>query len=437
MLHFLSGESLSAQIVISLAVILFAGFLVTRLTKKLKLPNVTGYIFAGILIGPYVLHVIPEGIAQGMGFVTDIALAYIAFGVGQYFKLSTLKKSGSKAIIITLFEALAAAVVITLCMIFIFHLPVSFSLLLGAIGCATAPASTIMTIRQYRAKGDFVNLILQVVALDDAVSLIAFSICAAFAQAMTSSGGLNFSVVVLPILLNLGAVALGLMGGFVLFKAISRKRSADHRLVLVNAVILSLAGFCAIMDVSPLLSCMALGASYINLSKDKNLFYQVSDFSPPILLMFFVISGMKLDVPALLTAGVIGVGYFIVRIIGKYIGAFAGCAVCRTPKGTRNFLGLALIPQAGVSIGLAALGERILPPDLGALLSTIILSSAVLYEIIGPACAKASLFLSHTVRKEDPNLPPAGAQGQPTPGAAPEKAGDPSAPLHAALHAKA
>lgn len=437
MLHFLSGESLSAQIVISLAVILFAGFLVTRLTKKLKLPNVTGYIFAGILIGPYVLHVIPEGIAQGMGFVTDIALAYIAFGVGQYFKLSTLKKSGSKAIIITLFEALAAAVVITLCMIFIFHLPVSFSLLLGAIGCATAPASTIMTIRQYRAKGDFVNLILQVVALDDAVSLIAFSICAAFAQAMTSSGGLNFSVAVLPILLNLGAVALGLMGGFVLFKAISRKRSADHRLVLVNAVILSLAGFCAIMDVSPLLSCMALGASYINLSKDKNLFYQVSDFSPPILLMFFVISGMKLDVPALLTAGVIGVGYFIVRIIGKYIGAFAGCAVCRTPKGTRNFLGLALIPQAGVSIGLAALGERILPPDLGALLSTIILSSAVLYEIIGPACAKASLFLSHTVRKEDPNLPPAVAQGQPTPGEVPEKAGDPSAPLHAALHAKA
>lgn len=401
MLDLITAKGSSAQIIISLAVVLFAGFLMTRLTKKAKLPNVTGYILAGILIGPYVLNVVPQDLISGMDFITDIALAYIAFGVGRYFKLSTLKKSGSRVIIITLFEALAAGVVISLAMIFLFRLPVSFSLLLGAIGCATAPASTIMTIRQYHAKGEFVDMILQVVALDDAVALIAFSICAAVAQTLISHGHLQPQVILLPLLYNVIALALGLFCGWLLIKLISVRRSNDHKLVLVNAVILSLTGFCTLFGVSPLLACMAMGAAYINLSNNKELFHQVNDFSPPILLLFFVLSGMKLNVPSLLTAGVVGVGYFFVRIIGKYAGATLGAIVTKASPTIRNYLGLALIPQAGVSIGLAALGARMLPGEYGTLLSTIILSSAVLYEIVGPACAKASLFLSHTIRRED------------------------------------
>ena len=400
MLDRIAGQSRPAEIVLCLASVLFAGFLMTRLTKKLKLPNVTGYIFAGMLLGPYLLGIVPRDLIDGMGFVTDIALAYIAFGVGRYFKISALRKSGGKIFVITLFESLAAGAVITLAMIFIFHLDVAFSLLIGAIGCATAPASTIMTIRQYKAKGEFVDTILQVVALDDAVSLIAFSVCAAVARALSGGEALDFQVVVLPILLNLAAVLLGLGLGFLLHRLINEQRSKDHRLVLVNAVILGLTGLCTLFDISPLLSCMALGAAYINLSGNKDLFKQISNFSPPILLLFFVVSGMKLNIPALLSAGMIGVGYFLVRILGKYAGAFVGCTICRSPKPIRNYLGLALIPQAGVSIGLAALGERLLPPELGSMLSTIILSSAVLYEIIGPACAKAALFLSHTIQKE-------------------------------------
>lgn len=198
----------TASIIISLAIILISGFLLTRITKKLKLPNVTGYIFAGIVLGPYFLNIIPKQIIAETDFITDIALSYIAFGVGKYFKLSRLKKSGKKVFIITLFESLMAALIISFVMIFIFNLPIAFSILLGSIGCATAPASTIMTIRQYKAKGSFVDMILQVVALDDAVALIAFSACTAITQALYSGKDINFKVIFLPILINIISVFL-------------------------------------------------------------------------------------------------------------------------------------------------------------------------------------------------------------------------------------
>ena len=160
--------------------------------------------------------------------------------------------------------------------------------------------------------------------------------------------------------------------------------------MLVVGVLMGLTGLCTLFDVSPLLSCMALGTAYVNCGGNKNLFKQVNRFTPPILLLFFVLSGLRLNIPSLLTGGVIGVTYFFVRILGKYAGASLGAWLTGAPTAVRRYLGLALIPQAGVSIGLAALGQRLLPESLGSLLSTIILSSAVLYEMVGPACAKAS-----------------------------------------------
>lgn len=390
-------HSFPAAVILSLSIILFSGFLMTRVTKKLRLPDVTGYILAGIVIGPYMLHLIPREMITGMDFITDIALAYIAFGVGKYFKLSELRKNGRRIFVVTLLEALSAALLITLTMVFMFRLSVSFSLLLGAIGSATAPASTIMTIRQYHAKGELVNTILQVVALDDAVALIAFSVCAAIAAAMENGAAMEWGVFLRPLALNLLALVLGALCGFLLKWIITGRRSRDHRLILINAVIFFVTGVCTMMDISPLLACMVMGTVYINRIGDKNLFKQVNHFTPPVMLLFFVLSGMKLNVPMLLTAGVIGVCYFFVRIAGKYAGAYVGCALTGAPAEIRRYLGLALVPQAGVSIGLAALGQRLLPSSLGAMLSTIILSSGVLYEMVGPACAKAALFLSHSI----------------------------------------
>lgn len=387
----------NASIILSLAVILFCGFLLTRLTSKLKLPYVTGYIIAGILIGPHVLNLIPETIIEGMDFVTDIALAFIAFEVGRYLKFSSLKKNGPQVIIITICEALIAAVVITMSMIFFFKLPVSFSLLLGAIGSATAPASTMMTIKQYKAKGDFVNLIVQVVALDDAVSLIAFSMCAAVVRVLNANASLNAFVFLMPTLFNIIAIILGVIFGLILNKLISSKRSEFNRLILAIAMILALTGFCSLFDISPLLSCMALGTAFIDLSNDKELFRQINSFSPPVLTIFFVLSGMRLDVLSLISAGLIGVSYFAIRILGKYVGAFIGAVLSNSSMEVRKYFGMTLIPQAGVSIGLAMLGHRMLPPEIGSLLLTIILSSGVLYEMIGPGMVKLALHLSKSI----------------------------------------
>lgn len=397
-LHITSSVSV---IVISVALMLISGFAMTRITKKLRLPNVTAYIVAGILIGPYCLNLIPASVVDGMSFIADIALAFIAFSTGEFFKFSTLKKSGAKAMIITVMEACLASVLVFIVVYFILGLELNFAIVLAALASATAPASTVMTIRQTHAKGDFVETLLQVVALDDVVGLIAYSIAISVALA-SMTGDFHAGNIIKPIVLNIAVFALG--GVFGLFlKLLLHKRSTDNRLIVSIALLFAFCGICAVLDVSPLLGCMSMSMIYINLTDDERLFKQLNYFSPPILLLFFVRSGVNFDLGALINSSEsigsvpllhIGVIYFIVRIIGKYIGAFVGCAMVKKDKLVRNYLGLALIPQAGVAIGLAAMGARTLGGETGNVLETIILASSVLYELIGPACAKLSLYLS-------------------------------------------
>lgn len=397
----LQNFSSVSQVIISVAVMLIAGYVMSRLTKKLKLPNVTGYIIAGILIGPYCINVIPTKVVEGMSFLADIALAFIAFSTGEFFKMSTLKKNGGKNIVITVFEALLASIVVFLVMYFALGLSLPFSIVLGALAAATAPASTMMTIRQTNSKGDFVDTLLQVVALDDVVGLVAFSVAIAVATA-SLAGTVTVGNVLLPIVYNIVAFAVGGLLGFLL-KLLISKRSTDNRLIIAVATIFGFCGICSFMDVSPLLGCMAMGTVYMNTSGDDKLFKQLNYFSPPILLLFFVRSGVNFKLDALVTSGgsvggvsllVIGVVYFFVRILGKYGGSFLGCLVTKKDKKVRNYLGLALIPQAGVAIGLATLASRTIGGDTGSALETIILASSVLYELIGPACAKLALYLS-------------------------------------------
>ena len=364
------------QILIALSIILLAGFLFTRITKLLHLPNVTGYIISGVVIGPCVLKLVPVNVISHMGFVSDLALSFIAFGIGKFFKKEVLKKTGKNIVIITILEALLAMALVTFASHFIFNLSWKFSLILGAIASATAPASTMMTIKQYQAKGEFVDTLLQVVALDDVVCLLAFGIATAIAN--TSGKGFSILDVLKPIGLNILAIVLGIAFAFLLGKILTPKRSKDNRLIIVIMALLGLSGICSIMSVSPLLSCMFFSAFYINLTEDKYLFHQMDNFTPPIMLIFFSLSGMSLQLDILLKVGIIGVAYFFIRIIGKYAGAYLGCLITKQPKKIRNNLGLALIPQAGVAIGLAVLGQRLLNEELGSLLSTIILSSSIL-----------------------------------------------------------
>ena len=393
----------SSQVIISVALMLFLGFAMTRLTKKLHLPNVTAYILCGILIGPYCLDLVPQRVIDGMDFLSDIALAFIAFSVGEFFRFSTLKKTGGKAAVITIFEACIASAFVFILTYYILHMDLAFSAVLAALASATAPASTMMTIRQLGARGDFVDTLLQVVAMDDVVSLVAYS--AAISLALASLGaGVSVKTVALPILANLAVLALGGVFGLVL-KLLLGNRSRDNRLIVSVAVLFAFCGICTTMDVSPLLGCMSMGIVYLNLTDDTDLFSQLNYFSPPILLLFFVRSGLNFKLDTLLHGAggiggtpllLVGALYFLVRMAGKYVGAFVGCALVHKPKTTRNYLGMALAPQAGVAIGLAALGARTLGGATGDALQTIVLASSVLYELVGPALAKLSLYLSHS-----------------------------------------
>lgn len=400
-------------IIVSIALMLICGFAVTRITKRLRLPNVTAYIVAGILIGPYCLNLVPKGVVSGMDFIADIALAFIAFSTGEFFKFDTLKKSGAKVVVITVFEAVLASVLVFIVTYFVLGLELNFSIVLAALASATAPASTVMTIRQTHARGDFVDTLLQVVALDDVVGLVAYSIAISVALA-SATGAFHAGSVLKPLAINVLVFLLGGLFG-VFLKLLLHKRSTDNRLIVSVALLFAFCGICAMLDVSPLLGCMSMGMIYINLTGDERLFQQLNYFNPPILLLFFVRSGLNFDLGALVNTSdsigatpllVVGVLYFLVRIIGKYAGAFFGCLVAKKDKKVRNFLGLALIPQAGVAIGLAATGARTLGGEPGKALETIILASSVLYELIGPACAKLSLYLSGSYSNKLEDLAP-------------------------------
>lgn len=408
-----------STIIISIAFMLLFGFAMTRITKLLKLPNVTAYILAGILIGPYCLGLVPQRVIDGMDFLSDIALAFIAFSTGEFFRLSTLKKSGARVMVITVLEALLASVVVFIVTFCVLRLELAFSIVLAALASATAPASTVMTIRQTGAKGDFVDTLLQVVALDDIVGLVAYSIAISVAvSSKTGTGAFHVWDIVRPLLINLGVFALGGVFGVLMKLMMPKKRSTDNRLIISVALLFSFCGICTLLDISPLLGCMSMGTVYINITDDDKLFKQLNYFSPPILLLFFVRSGMNFKLDVLISPSgavgttpllVIGVLYFLFRIVGKYAGAFLGCLTVGKPKQTRNFLGLALIPQAGVAIGLAALGARTLGGEDGVALNTIILASSVLYELIGPACAKLSLYLSGSYSTKLEDLAPVDA----------------------------
>lgn len=411
----MEGTSPVARVIISIALMLFSGFALTRLTKKLKLPKVTAYILAGVLLGPFCLNLVPGEIIKGMDFIADIALAFIAFSTGEFFRLESLRRNGAKVVVVTLFESCMASLLIFLMTYFILGIDITFSLVLAALAAATAPASTLMTIRQTGAKGDFVDTLLQVVALDDVVGLVAYSMAISIALAV-NSGAFNAGSMLKPLLANAGVFLLGGVFGVGMKLLMPKKRSTDNRLIISVATLFAFCGVCALLDVSPLLGCMSMGTVYINITDDDKIFKQLNYFSPPILLLFFVRSGLNFQLDALgasstviggVSLMVIGGLYFIVRIAGKYIGAFVGCLAVGKKKEVRNYLGLALIPQAGVAIGLAALGARTLGGEMGESLETVILASSVLYELIGPACAKLALYLSKSYSNDLDDLVPA------------------------------
>lgn len=399
-----NNVSIAIQISISIGIILLVAFLLTRITKLLKLPNVTAYIISGVVIGPFVLNMIPNTVASGMSFVTDIALGFISFSIGRYFDVSNIKKGLGKIIVITLCESVICAVGVTLVM-WACNLEFGVALILGAIASTTSAVSTMMTIKQYRCSGDFVDNTLKVIALDNVFGLLLFSVVVSISTNMLS-GNANvdiFRTVFLPILLNIAVIAIGGLFGFILARIITPSRSKDNRLILTVAMVLFLIGICGLfsiiddsISISPLLSTMIFGTTYVNLTHDSKLVDQLNDFSAPITLWFFVMSGINFKLDMIASVGIAGIAYLFVRIVLKYAGASLGAFITKSDKNTLKYLGMPLIPQAGVSIGLATLAASMLTgiSDYGDKIAAIVVSTGIIYEIIGPAMAKLSLKLA-------------------------------------------
>lgn len=382
------------SILFYLAIILLIAIFVSKILSKLKLPNVTGYLIAGLLIGPSMLGIIPKNVVSQFGIISEVALAFIAYNMGSEFNLAELKKMSKGVLVITIFQSLTAMAFVMLSMMLLFNQPFSFSLVLGAISCATAPAATIMVIKQYNAKGQVVDTLLPVVALDDAVCIIAFGISTSIAKAlMKNTGGISiFNMIVSPLIEVALALAFGFFMGILLVILIKRIEGENELLTMIIAVVFATAAICIKFNLSSLLTCMMIGTTVVNILPNfKKAFTIVERFTPPIYVAFFTISGIELDISILKTVGVIGIGYIVFRIIGKVSGAYMGAKISNSPDNVKKYLGFTLLPQAGVAIGLSMIAQNILPAPYGSQVRTIVLAATVVYELIGPSFTRRAL----------------------------------------------
>lgn len=383
-------ENISLNTFINLALMIFIGMALGRLVKKIKLPNVTGYLLAGLLLGPSVLGILNDDFLNSVSIISDAALGFIAFSIGNEFKISYFKRVGATPIIIATLESLFAVVFVVLGLKLI-GCNTTFSLVLGSIAAATAPAATIMVIKQYKARGPVTETLLSVVAIDDATALIMYSISIAIATAL-SGGSANTSELVLkPVIEIGGALVVGAIFGFLFLLPLKHFKKDGNRLSIVIAFIFMGLGLSQLCGFSSLLFCMAMGAIVANFSPDVNHIMKLSDrITPPIFMLFFVASGAGLKLSVLPAVGLVGVIYIVFRVIGKMFGASLGAVVCKTDKNIRKYLGPALIPQAGVAIGLSLAASSVVP-EHATEIRTVILCGTLIYELVGPVVSKTCL----------------------------------------------
>lgn len=382
---------MESDILFNLSISLILGLLSSKLMKMIKMPNVTGYLIIGLLAGPYCLNILSIDVIEKFSIIPDVALGFIAFSIGAEFKLSYLKKVGKAPLVIAFTEAIGAVLLVDLVLI-IAGYEISFVLVLGAIAAATAPAATLMVVRQYKAKGPVTNTLLPVVAIDDAAALILFGISVAISKAITSTGTTSIASTLLdPIIEIVGALVFGAVLGVALAFATKWFTGRGNRLVVSTAMILLCISVCNALGYSPLLACMAMSAVYVNLSKVSNKVFDLIDrFTPPIFMLFFFISGAELNLTILPAVGIIGILYIVFRVVGKISGAAIGATISKSEPEVKKYLGYTLIPQAGVAIGLASVAMSVVP-EYGQKIRTIVLCGTVIYELVGPLITKLAL----------------------------------------------
>ena len=425
------------QILLSVSVCAVAGLLMSRICKLLKLPAVTGYLIAGILVGSFCLGriVLPGGYRLGFGasdfsdietlsIISEIALGFIAFSIGSEFRLSELKKTGKQATVIGILQAVATSAVclgVLLGLHFILLaatgsdiLPIPAVLILAAIATATAPAATLMVVRQYKAKGPLTNLLLPIVALDDAVGLVIFAVLFGVAKALQTNSIDLISIIVEPLVEIVASVLLGAVIGFILSKIEKLFHSNSNRLSIVIAFVFATVALTQLKGIhigevhigfSSLLACMMCGTIFCNICEcSDEMMSRADGWTKPLLIVFFVISGAELDLSVFAQPifVVIGLVYIIARCIGKYFGAMGSAVMMKCSPTTVKYLGITLFPQAGVALGMVSTvaSDSVISASTASVVRFVILFAVLVYEIFGPVMTKWALTKSGDITEK-------------------------------------
>ena len=394
------------NVLLCISIAFVFGLLSTKLMKIFNLPNVTGFLIAGLVIGPSILGFVSSDDLNALSFISDIALGFIAFSIGVEFKLRHLKEIGGKVVVITLFQSLLAVALVD-CALILFGVDVSLSITLGAIAAATAPAATLMVIKQYRASGPVVETLLPVVAFDDAVGLMVFSVSIALAKVFSTGAAITAETVLInPLIEIFGSLALGALLGLILWLAAKWFKSTANRLILTITFVFGAIGLVELfssqlgIELSGLLICMMFGAVFTNLTTDETeILIACDNWTMPLLMLFFVLSGAQLDVTVIPSIGIIGVIYIVARSAGKYFGAYFGCKITKANPVVTKYLGWTLLPQAGVEIGMAQVAMAALP-HLGSQINTVVLCVILVYAVIGPIVTKIALTKAGEIRPD-------------------------------------
>ncbi len=377
---------------LALAIALAVGLLTSRGIRYLHLPNVTGYLVGGLVLGP-ILGILSPATVSGLSVISDAALGFIAYSIGAEFKLSYLKQIGAKPLVITCLESCCASLFVFLALLALGQ-PLPLCLTLGAIAAATAPAATLMVIRQYKADGPVCRMLLPVVAMDDATGLILYAILSKLAVSLDGGAAAGFvNLVLLPLLQIVESLALGLAIGFLLSLVLRFFHSRGNKLALTLTAVFLGVGLSSpqVLNLSSLLVCMMIGAAMVNFCSQSDAMLEVSDrFTPPLFMLFFILSGAALDLSVLAQVGLVGVVYVLARVLGKVAGATAGAKIEGCEPNIVKYLGLTLVPQAGVAIGMARLALQDLP-EYGAAINAVILAGTLVYELTGPVITKFAL----------------------------------------------
>ena len=405
---------------LSVSIALLAGLLMTRLFKPLKLPAVTAYLIAGVFIGPYCLGALGiEGLGfasfgsvESLGLISEVALGFIDFSIGNEFRLNDLKKTGKQALVIGVLQAVVAMLLVDAALVGLhFLIPDKLSLpqalTLGAIATATAPAATLMVVRQYKADGPLTRLLLPIVALDDAVGLVAFAVSFGIAKTLVSGSVDLISILVNPFIEILLSLVLGAVAGWVLTQLEKLFNSNTNRLNLTIGVVFLTASLSMLdftvgpvhVHFSSLLTCMMLGTVFCNLCPlSEDLMGATDKWTSPLFALFFVISGAELELGVFTDLAIVGIGviYILSRSAGKYFGAFGSAKLTRCDGKICKYLGITLLPQAGVALGMCTTAMQL--GEQGALIRNITLFAVLIYELCGPIFTRMALTAAGEIR---------------------------------------